>query len=88
MEDIISTAFRNDAFVFWMAITLIVVAPSVSWMVADVWRKNRQAEIDAALKHRMLGMNMTAEEIERVIAAQHRSDEAAVNQNIGQQYWS
>lgn len=33
------------------------------------WRKHRQAEMDAALKQEMLQRGMSAEEIERVLAA-------------------
>lgn len=78
MEDVFWAAFRNDEFVFWMAITLIVIVPATGWTLTEAWSRNRQAELDASLKHRMLEMGMTAEEIERVIAAKTPSDEAAV----------
>lgn len=87
MKDIYETAFSNDAFVFWMAVTLIVVVPSVSWTVADAWRKNRQAELDANLKHRMLEMGMAADEIERVVAARSTPEAAGASVNVVQN-WS
>ena len=55
----------NGAFVFWAAITLICVVPSV----AHYWYKARKADIDAALKHAMLERGMSAEEIVKVLEA-------------------
>jgi len=55
---------------------LIVTVVFGSWaMVAIVallarqWRRVRQAEIDAALKHKMLDQGMSADEIVRVLRA-------------------
>jgi hypothetical protein len=55
----------NPLFIIFAAITLISVVPTI----AHYWYKARQAEIDANLKHEMLQRGMSAEDIERVLAA-------------------
>jgi hypothetical protein len=62
--------FSNSVAVFWTAIVLITVVPGVSIALATAWCKNRQAEMDASLKMRMLEMGMSASDIERVLRAQ------------------
>jgi len=55
----------NDTLIFWAAIVLICVVPSVSYYLYR-WRK---AELDAELKRDMVTRGMSADEIERVLAA-------------------
>jgi hypothetical protein len=59
VENILS----NGAFVFWGAIVLICVVPTI----VHYWWKIRQAELDAALKQDMLNRGMSAEEIQMVL---------------------
>ena len=60
---------QNPVFVFWVAIAVIVVVPTVTTAIATAWYKMRRADIDADLKHRMLEAGMSADEIERVLQA-------------------
>jgi hypothetical protein len=55
----------NDHLIFWVAIVLICVVPSVSFYLYR-WRK---IELDAELKREMIARGMSADEIERVLAA-------------------
>ena len=55
----------NDHTIFWGAIVLICVVPSISYYLHR-WRKT---ELDAELKREMLARGMSADEIERVLAA-------------------
>jgi len=55
----------NDTLIFWAAIVLICVVPSISYYVYR-WRK---VELDAELKRDMIARGMSADEIERVLAA-------------------
>ena len=55
----------NDTLIFWTAIVLICVVPSVSYYLYR-WRKT---ELDAELKRDMVARGMSADEIERVLAA-------------------
>jgi len=55
----------NDTMIFWSAIVLICVVPTITYYVYR-WRK---IEIDAELKREMLARGMSADEIERVLAA-------------------
>jgi hypothetical protein len=64
------TFFQHTAAVFWTAITIIAVVPGVTIALAKAWCKNRQAEMDATLKMKMLEMGMSAEDIERVLRVQ------------------
>lgn len=64
------TFFQNPVAVFWSAIALIAIVPSVTGAIAAFWYKNRKAELDAHLKLRMLEMGMSADEIERVLKAE------------------
>jgi hypothetical protein len=57
--------------VFWFAIVIIACLP----IVAECWRKMRRDELDAGLKQEMIARGMSADEIERVLAA--RSDKPA-----------
>jgi hypothetical protein len=45
-------------------ITIAIIA-----IVSSAWQKNRQVEVEAALKQDMLNRGMSAEDIERVIKA-------------------
>jgi len=55
----------NDTLIFWTAIVLICVVPSISYYLYR-WRKT---ELDAELKRDMIARGMSADEIERVLAA-------------------
>jgi hypothetical protein len=55
----------NDTLIFWTAIVLICVVPSVSFYLYR-WRRT---ELDAELKREMVARGITADEIERVLAA-------------------
>lgn len=56
---------NNGFFVFWGAITLMVVLPSLAYY----WSAVRKAEIEAALKRDMIARGMTADEMQRVLTA-------------------
>jgi hypothetical protein len=56
----------NGQFVFWSAITIIVVAPALG----HYWASVRRAEIEAGLKRDMIARGMSADEIERVLNAE------------------
>lgn len=55
----------NNTLIFWTAIVLICVVPSISYYLYR-WRKT---ELDAELKREMIARGMSAEEIVRVLAA-------------------
>ena len=55
----------NDHTIFWTAIVLICVVPSISYYLYR-WRKT---ELDAELKREMIARGMSADEIERVLSA-------------------
>ena len=57
--------FTNSSFIFWSAIVLMSVVPTI----AHFWWKIRQAEIEATLKRDMLDRGLSVEEIERILAA-------------------
>jgi hypothetical protein len=59
MYDLLS----NFNFVFWSAVTLIVIVPTVAYF----WASVRQAEVEANLKRDMIARGMSAEEIQRVL---------------------
>jgi hypothetical protein len=58
----------DPANFFWFSIAMMVCVP----VAADCWRKVRKHELDADLKRDMIGRGMSADEIERILAA--RSD--------------
>ncbi len=62
--------WQNTTLVFWGAIVLISTVP----VVCHYWCQNRRAEQEAALKREMIERGMSADEIERVLAARS-SDE-------------
>jgi len=68
-------AWDIDHLIFWGAIVLISVVPSVSYFLYR-WRKS---ELDAELKREMITRGMSADEIERVLAAGSPSPPAARN---------
>jgi hypothetical protein len=55
----------NSTFIFWAAIVLICVVPTISYH----WYKIRRAEMDTALKQDMLQRGMSAEQIKTVLEA-------------------
>ena len=61
MSDLLS----NNGFVFWGAITLICVVPSL----CHYWYKARRHELDVQLKHALAERGMSADEIVRVLEA-------------------
>ena len=64
-------SFLSDpANFFWFTVAFIVCVP----VAAECWRKVRKHEIDADLKRDMIARGMSADEIERILAA--RSDKA------------
>jgi hypothetical protein len=56
---------QNSTLIFWGAITLIVLVPTLAYC----WAAVRKADAEAALKHEMIQRGMSAEEIERVLKA-------------------
>jgi hypothetical protein len=60
----LSSAFGREGL-FWLVVGLIVLGV----VIANQWRKIRQAEIQAALKQDMLERGMSAEEIKLVLEA-------------------
>lgn len=60
-----SDLLGNSGFLFWSAVTLICVVPSI----CHYWYKVRQAELDAQLKEAMIVSGMSADEIVRVLEA-------------------
>jgi hypothetical protein len=65
---IIEAFFNHPSAVFWTAIALMAIVPSI----AHYWWRIRQSEIDASLKQEMLQRGMSAEEIQMVLAASTR----------------
>jgi hypothetical protein len=59
---------QNGMFIFWGAITLMVLVPSL----AHYWWQSRKAEMDNALKREMIQRGMSADEIERVLKAKSK----------------
>ena len=60
----LSSAFGREGL-FWLVMALVVLGV----VIANQWRKIRQAEIQAALKHDMLERGMSAEQIKLVLEA-------------------
>ena len=61
----------SDAFVFWAAIAAICIVPSVLFYMRSV----KQDQLEADLKRDMIARGMSAEEIERVLAAKSGGSE-------------
>jgi hypothetical protein len=57
--------------IFWVAIAAIVIVPWVFYY----WRQMKQDQHDAELKRDMIARGMSAEEIERILAAKSTKDE-------------
>jgi hypothetical protein len=55
----------NGHFVFWGAITAIVVVPAL----AHYWASVRRAEIEATLKRDMIARGMSVDDMQRVLNA-------------------
>ena len=66
MEKKFVSFLSNPMIVFWGAIVLISIVPTVTYY----WHKTRKAEMDADLKMKMLEMGMSAGDIERVLSAE------------------
>jgi hypothetical protein len=63
--------WENGQLVFWGAIVLICVVPSISFYLYK-WRKT---ELETELKRDMIARGMSADEIERVLGAKLSSGE-------------
>ena len=61
----------NPANVFWLAIAAIVIVP----LVLNFMRQNKLHERETELKRDMIARGMSAEEIERVLAARSNKEE-------------
>lgn len=62
--------FNNSQFIFWTAIALICIVPSI----AHYWWKIRKAELEAALKQQMIQQGMSADEIQKILSSSKRGD--------------
>src|SRR5205823_3824444 len=56
---------QHSSLVFWTAIALICIVPSI----AHYWWKVRKAEMEAALKQEMIRQGMSADDIQKVLDA-------------------
>jgi hypothetical protein len=61
----LTEVINNGHFVFWSAIVLMAVVPSLAYF----WASIRKAEIEANLKRDMIARGMSAEDIQRVLEA-------------------
>jgi hypothetical protein len=61
----------SDSFIFWTAIAAICIVPSALYY----WRTIKQDEREAELKREMIARGMSADEIERVLAAKSNKEE-------------
>jgi hypothetical protein len=61
----------DGQFVFWSAVTLMVLGPTIAYC----WSSVRRAEIEANLKRDMIARGMSAEDIQRVLSATQEKDE-------------
>jgi len=61
--------FSSPTGIFWTAILLIVVVPTIAYY----WNKTRKEAIEADLKMKMLEMGMSASDIERVLNAENQN---------------
>ena len=64
------SGFASAVAVFWIAIALICIVPSLAYY----WYKLKKAELDAGLKQTMLDRGMSVEEIERVLKLESKKD--------------
>ena len=69
-------ASPNDYDVAMLSIGL-TMAVAVVWIIAHQWRKVRVAAYNARLKQLMIERGMSADEIERVLAADGKLDRGA-----------
>jgi hypothetical protein len=67
LQDFVSAFGRDMAFILLLVIFNALVG--LAFFIAIQWRKIRQAEIQAALKHDMLERGMSAEQIKLVLEA-------------------
>ena len=61
----------NGHFVFWGAVTLMVIVPTLAY----TWSAVRRTEIEANLKRDMVARGMSADEIQRVLQASSAKEE-------------
>jgi len=67
----LSEILSNGHFVFWTAITIMVVGPTLIYC----WSSVRRAEMEANLKRDMIARGMSADEIQRVLDAGKGKDD-------------
>jgi hypothetical protein len=67
LHDLVSNLGRDE--VTWLFILTLGAAVWLVTFCAKQWRRVRQSEIEAALKHDLVERGMSVEEIERVITA-------------------
>lgn len=70
--------FTSPIAVFWLAIVIISIVP----IVCSFWYKAKKAEMDAQLKATMLEMGMSADDIERILAAESGDSESRARSSI------
>jgi len=61
----VSEILNSPSAVFWIAITLMVIVPTI----AQYWHKSRRDEIEADLKREMIQRGMSADDIVKVLRA-------------------
>jgi hypothetical protein len=67
LHDLVSNLGRDE--VLWIFILTLGAAVWLVAFCAKQWRRVRQSEIEAALKHALIERGMSVEDIERVIKA-------------------
>jgi hypothetical protein len=67
LQDFVLAFGRENAFILLLVIFSALVP--LAFFIAIQWRKIRQSEIQAALKHDMLERGMSAEQIKLVLEA-------------------
>lgn len=81
MNDFLSQLIHSGHIIPLGAIALGSLIAIVS-IAGGFWYKVRHAEIEAALKHKMLDQGMSADDIKKVLAASSGSDSAKDCANI------
>jgi len=69
LPSLLAASGEHETLIFWIAIGAICIVPTISYFLY-LWRKS---ELDAELKRDMIARGMSADEIERVLAAGNSS---------------
>ena len=69
LPSLLAASGEHETLIFWIAIGAICIVPTISYFLYQ-WRKS---ELDAELKRDMIARGMSADEIERVLAAGNSS---------------